>query len=138
MYISDTTGERLETETVDKSINRGIRTRVLNPKWIDGMLEHKYHGVQKIAERFENILGLAATTNSVEQWIYNDLCKKYIEDEKLRERLKGNNSFAYMTIVEWMLEYNKRGYWEASKEQLEELKNVYLDIEGDIEDFQEE
>lgn len=137
MYISDTTGERLETETVDKSINRGIRTRVLNPKWIDGMLEHKYHGVQKIAERFENILGLAATTNSVEQWIFDDLHKRYIEDEKLRERLKENNSYAYMSIVEWMLEYNKRGYWQASKEQLEELKNVYLNIEGDIESFQE-
>lgn len=138
MYISDTTGERLETETVDKSINRGIRTRVLNPKWIDGMLEHKYHGVQKIAERFENILGLAATTNGVEQWIYNDLYEKYIEDEKLRKRLKENNSYAYMTIVEWMLEYNKREYWQASKEQLEKLRNVYLDIEGNIESFQEE
>ncbi|MCR1970757.1 MAG: magnesium chelatase subunit H [Clostridium cochlearium] len=135
MYISDTTGERVETETVDKSINRGIRTRILNPKWIDGMLEHKYHGVQKIADRFENILGLAATTNSVEQWIYNDLHKKYIENEKLRKRLQENNPYAYVTIVEWMMEYNQRGYWDASDEQLKELRDVYLEAEGLVEEL---
>ncbi|MBE6064239.1 cobaltochelatase subunit CobN [Clostridium cochlearium] len=135
MYISDTTGERVETETVDKSINRGIRTRILNPKWIDGMLEHKYHGVQKIADRFENILGLAATTNSVEQWIYNDLHKKYIENEKLRKRLQENNPYAYVTIVEWMMEYNQRRYWDASDEQLKELRDVYLEAEGLVEEL---
>lgn len=137
MYISDTTGENVETETVDKSINRGIRTRVLNPKWIDGMLEHKYHGAQKIADRFENILGLAATTNSVEQWIYNDLYDRYVEDENLRKRLEKNNPYAYMTIVEWMMEYEKRGYWKVSTGQMEKLRDVYLELEGNIENMQE-
>lgn len=135
MYMTDTTGERVETETVNKSINRGIRTRVLNPKWIDGMLEHKYHGVQNIADRFENILGLAATTGSVEQWIYNDLYKKYIEDENLRNKLKENNLYGYITIVEWMLEYNKREYWNASDKQLEKLRQVYLEAEGNAEEL---
>jgi len=135
MYMTDTTGERVETETVNKSINRGIRTRVLNPKWIDGMLEHKYHGVQNIADRFENILGLAATTRSVEQWIYNDLYKKYIEDENLRNKLKENNLYGYITIVEWMLEYNKREYWNASDKQLEKLRQVYLEAEGNAEEL---
>ena len=33
--------EKVETDSVDKSIERGVRTRLLNPKWIDGMLQHK-------------------------------------------------------------------------------------------------
>lgn len=134
IYITDTTGERLETESVEKSINRGIRTRVLNPKWIDGMLEHPYHGVQKIADRFENIMGLAATTNKVEQWIYDDLHKRYIDDEAMRKRLQDNNQWAYHTIVEQMMEYQQRGYWKATDEQKQKLMDVYLMLEGDIEE----
>lgn len=134
MYITDTTGESLLTENVEKSIARGIRTRVLNPKWIDGLLEHKYHGVQKLAERFENIMGLAATTNSVEQWIYNDLHNCYVADEKLRQRLGENNPYAYMNILEQMMEYHSRGYWQATEVQLEQLKQAYLKLEDEIEE----
>jgi cobaltochelatase CobN len=134
MYITDTTGEAIVAEGVEKAIGRGIRTRVLNPKWIDGMLAHKYHGVQKIAERFENVMGLAATTNSVEPWIYDDLHTRYIEDEEMRRRLKENNPHAYLAIIEQMMEYHRRGYWEATEEQLEKLKEVFLELEGDIEE----
>ena len=136
MYITDTTGDRVITETVEKAINRGIRTRVLNPKWIDGLLEHKYHGTQKIAERFENVMGLAATTNSVEQWIYNDLHKLYVEDLTMRRRLSDNNSHAYMDILEQMMEYYKRGYWDATDDQIAEIKKAFLELENSLEDAQ--
>ena len=133
MLISDTTGEQILTENVEKSIARGIRTRALNPKWIDGLLAHKYHGAQKIYDRFENIMGLAATTNSVEQWVYNDLDKQYVEDEELRRRMIENNPYAYMKILEQMMEYSERGYWDASEEQIERIKAIYLEIENDVE-----
>lgn len=134
IYITDTTGERMETETAAKSINRGIRTRLLNPKWIDGMLAHKYHGAQAIADRFENVMGLAATTGEVEEWIYDDMHATYIEDVRMRERMKENNAYAYIEIIEQMIEYQQRGYWDATQEQLDLLKRVYLDIDGDVEE----
>lgn len=134
MYITDTTGERVITENVEKSIERGVRTRLLNPKWIEGMLEHKYHGVQKIAQIFENIMGLAATTNRVEEWIYNDMYSRYLEDEKLKEKIIENNPYAYVDILEQMMEYNNRGYWKATEEQIQKIKDIYLQVEGDIEE----
>lgn len=134
MYITDTTGERVITENVEKSIERGVRTRLLNPKWIEGMLEHKYHGVQKIAQIFENIMGLAATTNKVEEWIYNDMYSRYLEDEKLKEKIIENNPYAYVDILEQMMEYNNRGYWKATEEQIQKIKDIYLQVEGDIEE----
>ena len=134
MLITDTTGDRVKTESVEKSISRGIRTRVLNPKWIDGMLNHKYHGTQEIASRFENVMGLAATTGSVEQWIYNDLHKTYVEDENMRKRLTENNIHAYMDILEQMMEYYNRGYWDATDEQIELIKKTYLETEDRIEE----
>lgn len=134
VFITDTTGEKVETESVEKSIARGVKTRLLNPKWIDGMLEHKYHGVQKIEERFENILGLAATTNRVENWVFKNMHSTYVSDEEMRKRMMENNKWAYQSILERLMEYNKRGYWDATEKELEELRNVYLDIEGEIEE----
>ena len=136
MYITDVTAGQLHTETVDKSIARGLRTRVLNPTWIDGLLQHPYHGAQKIAERFENVMGLTATTGAVDQHFYDDLEACYVQDEERRRQMEENNPHAYLNILEQMLEYNSRGYWDASDEQLERIKRAYLDLEDRIEDMQ--
>jgi cobaltochelatase CobN len=79
-------------------------------------------------------MGLAATTGEVEEWIYDDMHEKYIQDDDMVRRMKENNLYAYIEIIEQMMEYYKRGYWEATKEQLDRLKQVYLQVEGDIED----
>ena len=133
VYITDTTGETIETETVDKSIARGVRTRLLNPKWIDGMLEHKYHGVSKISKEFENILGLAATTNKVDNWVFESMNSTYVTDENMKKRMKENNQWAYLSMIETLLECNQRGYWQAEENEIDELKKVYLEVEGDVE-----
>ncbi|MCX7885287.1 MAG: magnesium chelatase subunit H [Caloramator sp.] len=134
IYISDTTGERIETETVEKSIARGVRTRILNPKWIEGMLEHKYHGVQKISEKFENILGLASTTNKVENWIFDNMYTVYFENENIKNKMIKDNKWAYLSMAEKLLECDKRGYWKATNVQIENLRKLYLEVEGEIEE----
>lgn len=133
-YITDTTGDKVRTETADKAIARGIRTRVLNPKWIDGMLEHPYHGGAEIAARFENVMGLAATTGDVEPWIYDELDAKYVADPDMRARMAENNPHAYMNILEQLMEYHSRGYWNATDEQLDRIRQVYLDLENSLEE----
>ena len=138
LYITDTTGGAVHTETADRSIARGINTRLLNPRWIDGMLAHKYHGAQKIRDRFENVMGLAATTGAVAPHFYDDLEARYVKDEDVRRRMIENNPHAYRAILEQMLEYSGRGYWDASPEQLAEIQTVYLRLEGDLEEMIEE
>lgn len=134
MLISDTTGEVIQTEDVKDVIARGARTRLLNPKWIDGMLEHEFHGAQQVAERLENMLGLAATTHSVDNWIWSSLAERYMLDGEMRERLAKNNRFAAAEIADRLFEAEKRGYWKATEEEMELLRNAYLDIEGHIEE----
>ncbi|SDZ13819.1 cobaltochelatase CobN subunit [Proteiniborus ethanoligenes] len=134
IYINDTTGEKIETDNVENSIERGVRTRLLNPKWIEGMLQNKYHGAQKIEKIFKNLIGLSSTTNGVKGWIFDSLHSTYISDENMREKMKENNRWAYLDILERMLEANERGYWKSSKEQLEELRKVYFQVEGSIEE----
>jgi cobaltochelatase CobN len=134
VYITDTTGEKVQTETVDKSIARGVRTRLLNPRWIDAMLEHSYHGAQKINDRFENMLGLAATTNEVANWIFSDMHKTYVADDRMRQRMMENNRWAYFSMLEKLMECDKRGYWKATEEEMEKLRQAFLEAEGDIEE----
>jgi cobaltochelatase CobN len=134
MFISDTTKEIIQVDEVKKFIDRGVRTRLLNPKWIEGMLAHHYHGGQKITQRVEYLIGLASTTNKVDSWIWSEVSKRYIFDEKVRERLVENNRWATVKIVNRLLEANQRGYWKASQEELNRLKKIYLEIEGWVEE----
>ncbi|RLF54021.1 MAG: magnesium chelatase subunit H, partial [Thermoplasmata archaeon] len=99
MLIADTTKELIQVEEVKRSIERSIRTRFLNPTWIEGMLKHKFHGGQKISERVEYLLGLAATTGRVDDWVWSGISRRYIFDEKMRDRLKENNPFATSEII---------------------------------------
>jgi len=133
MYITDNTGPRLKTQDVKTSIEHGIRTRLLNPKWIDGMLETEYHGAQAINDRFENVLGLAATTGAVDSSVFSDMEKCYIADKKMRARLRENNNWALMNMIERLNESYKRKYWNATEEELETLKEAYLECEDQAE-----
>ncbi len=135
LYIGDTTRAETITETVDAAINRGLRTRLLNPRWQAGLLAHDYHGVQKIAKRFENVLGLAATTGAVAEQLFNDLEQCYVADAVLSRKLEENNPHAYIDILNRLMEYYQRGYWQASEAQLERIRQTHFRIENRLENF---
>lgn len=134
MLVSDTTGEVIRTSDIRSAVEMGVRTRLLNPRWIDGMLAHRFHGAQQIADRMENMLGLAATTHSVENWVWSSIAERYIFDEVTRNRLLENNRFAAVKMAEWLMEAYRRGYWKAEDDELERLRKSYLEMEGEIED----
>ena len=134
ILISDTTEEVVRTEDVGQAIKRGARTRLLNPRWANAMLLHDFHGAQQIADRVENMLGLAATTHSVDNWIWSAIAERYLFDREMYEKLVKNNNFAAAEVAKRLLEAEKRGYWQATTEEMEKLRAVYLDVEGDIEE----
>jgi cobaltochelatase CobN len=133
LLISDTSSELIRTEEIESMIARGVRTRLLNPKWIDGMLAHDYHGAQSIGERVHNILGLASTTNAVGNWVWSSIAERYIFDDGLLQRMKENNQFATKHLMDRLFEAAQRGYWSPTNEEYENLLSAYLKIEGDIE-----
>ena len=133
IYIADTSSKKIKVDTIEKSIKEGAITRTLNPRWIKGLLVHKYHGGQKIAEKVENILGLAATTHSVDNWIWDKSYEQYFENEEIREALIENNRFAMMDIIKNMLQADQRGYWDAPEEKIDNLKKLFLELENWVE-----
>jgi cobaltochelatase CobN len=137
MLITDTTKEVIRTETVGQSLNRGIRTRLLNPKWIDALLEHDYHGAQKIGDRVEYLIGFAATTHAVENWVWSKVTERFVEDPEMFARLSQNNRFATEEIIRRLFEAQSRGYWQATDEEMQLLKERYMELEGVIEERME-
>ncbi|NWL89072.1 magnesium chelatase [Paenibacillus sp. 79R4] len=133
IHITDTTGERPLTEAAEYAIARGVRTRLTNPKWIDALLEHPYHGAEQIAKRFEYVLGLAATTGKVEAWVFDQMHDVYIADEERNRQMRDNNRWAYHALMETLLESHQRGYWQPDEERLEQLRQKYVELEGDLE-----
>ncbi|MHA1753750.1 MAG: cobaltochelatase subunit CobN, partial [Candidatus Helarchaeota archaeon] len=131
--IIDSTEEEVIVEDLKISIERSVRTRILNPKWIKGMLKHEFHGTKKIKDRIEHLLGFAATTHKVENWVFDEVANNLIFNEKLRKKLLENNPYATMKICELLVESENRGYWNTSQDRLNELKNIIINLEGDLE-----
>lgn len=138
MLITDTTREKVRTEEVGQALERGIRTRLLNPKWIEAMLEHGVHGAQKISERVQYLVGFAATTHAVKDWVFSAVAQRYLFDREMLRRLAQNNPYAAEEIMRRLKEAADRGYWRATQDELDKIKNAYLEIEGDIEEQLEE
>jgi cobaltochelatase CobN len=132
MVVDQAEGDS-EVENLQPVIERATRTRTLNPDWLDGMLSHDYHGAKIVKDRVEYLLGLAATTNSVQSWVFDQTADRLIFDEDMRARLERNNPFATQRMAEVLLESNHRGYWQATAEQLEKLRDLMLAMEGDLE-----
>lgn len=80
--------------------------------------------------------GWDATAEVLEDWMYEELAKKYALDKEMQEWLKEVNPYALQNIAERLLEASERGMWQATEEMKQELQNIYLDIEGMLEESQ--
>ena len=133
VLIVDSTEEAVAVEDLKITIERATRTRMLNPGWIDGMLRHDFHGAKKIKDRVEHLLGFAATTGSVENWVFDRVADRFVFDEEMRKRLQANNPYATVKICESLIECERRGYWASDPERLRNLRDILLNAEADIE-----
>ncbi len=131
--VIDTTEEDVEVEELKTTIERASRTRLFNPAWLDGMLRHDFHGTKKIKDRVEYLMGFAATTGTVESWIFDEVGDHLIFNEEMRKRLQENNLYAALKIGELLLETERRGYWQAEPQKLDKLRNLIMEMEGNVE-----
>lgn len=113
------------------------RTKILNPKFIDGLKRHGYRGVTEVANLTEYTLGWDATSDIVDDWVYEKLAETYLFDDDTREWMETENPHAMMDVMSRLFEAVDRGLWEARPETLERMKEIYLDLEGKVEDVQD-
>ncbi|MEM9448266.1 MAG: magnesium chelatase subunit H [Cyanobacteria bacterium P01_E01_bin.6] len=132
-YIADTTTANAQVRTLSETVRLDARTKLLNPKWYEGMLSHGYEGVRELSKRLVNTMGWSATAGAVDNWVYEDANDTFIKDEEMQKRLMNLNPNSFRRMVTTLLEANGRGYWDTSDENLERLQELYEEVENRIE-----
>ena len=134
-YYGDTRDTKnVGVRDLANELRRVVRSKLLNPQWIDGMKQHGYKGLGDISKRIGRVYGWEATTGDVDDWIFDDIARTFVIDEEMRQEFEKNNPWALEEIGRRLLEAAERGIWKADEQTLEDLKNSYLEIEGWIEE----
>ncbi|MBT66727.1 MAG: magnesium chelatase subunit H [Synechococcus sp. NP17] len=132
-YIADTTTANAQVRSLSETIRLDSRTKLLNPKWYEGMLDSGYEGVREVAKRLNFTLGWSATSGSVDNFVYEEANETFINDPEMRKRLLELNPHSFRRIVGTLLEVNGRGYWDTSDENIQQLQELYQEVEDRIE-----
>ncbi len=104
--------ERPVIRTLDEEIGRVVRSRVVNPKWLNGVMRHGYKGAFEIAATVDYLFAFAATTHAVKSHHFDLVHQAVLEDETVRDFIAGANPSALREIAQRLLEAEQRGLWK--------------------------
>jgi len=127
--------DRLKTRTLEEETAYVMRSRVLNPKWVEGLKEHGYKGAMEISKLAEFMLGWSATSDNIEDWMFQAVVEKFIFDDDNRKWIEENNPYALKEMLDDMLEAIDRDLWDAPEDIKEKLRDLYLESEGLMEEL---
>ncbi|CAN5866631.1 magnesium chelatase subunit H [soil metagenome] len=135
VYIGDQTkeGGGGTVRTLSEQVALETRTRMLNPKWYEGMLQHGYEGVRQIEVHVTNTMGWSATTDQVQPWVYQQLSETFVLDPAMRERLSKLNPTASARVASRLLEASDRKFWKPDAAMLEALRRAGEELEDRLE-----
>ncbi|MFT5445339.1 MAG: cobaltochelatase CobN [Gammaproteobacteria bacterium] len=97
--------------SLEEEIARVVRARVVNPKWIEGVMRHGYKGAFEMAATVDYLFAFSATTGAVGDHHFDAVYEAYLEDDRVREFLANNNPAALGEIADRLLEAQERGLW---------------------------
>ncbi|KQO66989.1 magnesium chelatase subunit H [Methylobacterium sp. Leaf89] len=133
IFISDQTRGEGVVRTLTEQVSLETRTRMLNPKWTEGMLGHGYEGVRQIEAHLTNTLGWSATTNGVAPWVYQRITETYVLDPAMRARMAALNPTASAKVAHRLIEAHQRGFWTPDAETRDALDRAEEELEDRVE-----
>jgi magnesium chelatase subunit H len=133
VYVGDQTRGAGTVRTLGEQVSLETRTRALNPKWYEALLEHGYEGVRNIEAQVTNTLGWSATTGQVAPWVYEKLTETFVLDADMRRRLAELNPAASLKIANRLIEAHERQYWQPDDTTLESLRQAGEELEDRLE-----
>lgn len=126
MYISNLADPgAARTETLSRYMNREMRSRYFNPKWVKGMMDRGYDGARFPAAFASNLQFWNTTTPDVvtsDHW--QETRDVYVRDKYklgVNEFFEKNNPFAKQTIAATLLDAAASGHWQATAAEKAEV-----------------
>jgi len=101
---------------------------------MNGMRDHGYKGAFEMAATMDYMFAYDATTNQIEDFMYEGITEAYLFDEDNKKFIEKHNKWALKDMSERMLEAIQRDMWKnPSKETVEKLNQLYLESDNALE-----
>jgi magnesium chelatase subunit H len=133
VYIGDQTRGENRVRTLGEQIALETRTRVVNPKWYEGMIRHGYEGVRQIEAHVTNTVGWSATTGHVTPWVYQSISQTFVLDKEMRDRLAALNPTSSVKLAQRLIEAHQRQFWSPDDATLAALRDAADELEDRLE-----
>lgn len=124
-YIANTRlgADKAKIQTFQQFVSQELHSRLLNPKFIEEMLKEGYAGSETIAKWVGNTFFVDATTDAIADWAWQGIASSYVFDEAVRSKL---DPYALQSLIAYTTEAARKGFWDASQEDLQKLSDVYV------------
>jgi cobaltochelatase CobN len=104
--------ENPQVRSLEEEIARVVRARVVNPKWIKGVMRHGYKGAFEMAATVDYLFAFAATADCVADHHFDLVFDAYLGDDAVRDFIERHNPAALKEIAERLLEAQERDLWK--------------------------
>uniref|UniRef100_UPI0020266959 cobaltochelatase subunit CobN n=1 Tax=Synechococcus sp. MU1655 TaxID=2508355 RepID=UPI0020266959 len=126
--------ERLRIHSLSREIDKVVRSRLLNPRWIEGMQQHGYKGAFEMGASLDYLFAYDASTEAVPDWCYGAICDQWLLEVSTQDFLRRSNPWVLRDMAERLLEAANRGLWsQPSPDQLEQIRGLVLQAEEAVE-----
>ncbi|WP_053954842.1 cobaltochelatase subunit CobN [Inediibacterium massiliense] len=112
-----------KVQSLSEFISTELRTRILNPKWIEGMLKEGYAGSAEIGKQIGNMFLMDATLDAIDDWGWKSVVDTIILDDKVRAEL---DPYVIQSIIGWQMEAARRDMWKADEETMKKIADIYI------------
>ncbi|AGB32517.1 Cobaltochelatase [Natrinema pellirubrum DSM 15624] len=133
-YVGDSSDpDNVDVYTNEEKVRKAMRSRVLNPDWLESMEDHGYKGAGDLSTTVDVTLGWDATTGVVSDTLWEEVAEKFAFDEDRQDWMRDVNPWALESITDTLLEAIDRNLWDADDETVDRLRDLNLAVEGDLE-----
>ncbi|MDV0444975.1 hypothetical protein MmiAt1_05270 [Methanimicrococcus sp. At1] len=115
-------GGKESVQSLSEFLTLEIRSRALNEKYLQGMMESGYSGMKEISEIVDNLWGWQVTTpHAVSEYMWNDVYTALVTNQDVSDAFRNSNPYAYESMLTRMIDANAKGYWNPSETTIQNL-----------------
>ncbi len=121
--------ENPKIRNLEDEIGRVVRARVVNPKWIKGVMRHGYKGAFEMAATVDYLFAFQATARCVKDHHFDAVFDAYLNDEEVLEFLSSHNPAALKEMIERLIEAQERGLWKSRRNDTHQALKALLETQ---------
>ena len=129
VFTLSRTAKDARVRDASRVIGRELRTRYLNPRWIEAMKKEGYAGARAMSDFMDNMWGWQVTIpKTVGGTKWRQAYEVYVKDKyglKIKDFMEKANPWAYQSMTARMLEAVRKGYWKADDRVVKDLALQY-------------